>query len=597
MAMETALPTPQLYSFDDVGEDLTVVPRPGRLCQEGIDDAQELGHKTLEAAKAIGEKYGKSACMILIEARLSVKHSRAETPWNMHQGWYKGKYPREKDELIGERDSTITTTASQTMTHCGMTYKRTMSFTWAVLMTIIPYSRLEGIEVIGCVFDTTPDEAARQASGFVAGSSTFMDIINECQVDARLTLDWIVTAAKAKNYQLALLQFGGAYDILFSKSSEAPWDRYQRIWPVMVLEKLEQFGYKTKSVQWWKLLDVAYQNKFQFELWPDEVHPVGPDFNYHTLSTQHLKLLVMPYIKRRAKQYYDAELKTEAENLLELQRKQGRSDKTLDDIIDELDITVSEIDIVPWPKDHIEQCEKHDPKMFDIPVVTSTSNIMLQKLVDSEKFKYSVPKVLLQQYKEATSTSGSNVSVPSGERQREDTSRDHQSQQQTCERRPAVLQSQRMQPHKRPHVEDYGKSTNHSLADPLLIEFPADDQQFESEADSLNAPDSCIRKKSKVVHHHDGALHIKLPSQHFVPTRPQPRAPTPDYEPPQHWHNEAPQEWLQEDTSIYEFYFGSSQGLIDGSPYEAYQTAGTWMLCKVRQQAQEGLVIWWIYEE
>lgn len=58
----------------------------------------------------------------------------------------------------------------------------------------------------------------------------------------------------------------------------------------------------------------------------------------------------MPYIKRRASQYYDAELKMEAENLLELRRKQGRSDKVLDDIIDELDVSVSEIDIVPWPK-------------------------------------------------------------------------------------------------------------------------------------------------------------------------------------------------------------------------------------------------------
>jgi hypothetical protein len=105
-----------------------------------------------------------------------------------------------------------------------------------------------------------------------------------------------------------------------------------------------------KSVQWRKLLDVAYQNKLQFKLWPDKVPPVGPDFNYHTLSTQHLKLLVVPYIKRRALQYYDAELKTEAENLLELRRKQGRSEKTLDDIIDELDVAVSEIDIVPWPK-------------------------------------------------------------------------------------------------------------------------------------------------------------------------------------------------------------------------------------------------------
>ncbi|KAG0695551.1 hypothetical protein DFH29DRAFT_879973 [Suillus ampliporus] len=413
---------------------------------------------------------------------------------------------------FGERDSTITTTASQMMTHWddiqahyefhlggandNRLHASIVMSTRDMLTKCVTYSRLEGIEVIGCVFNMTPDKAACQASGFVAGSSTFMDIINECQVDACLALDWIVTAA-----------------------NEAPQDCYQCIWPVMVLEKLEQFSYKTKSVQWRKLLDVAYQNKFQFELWPDKVHLVGPDFNYRTLSAQHLKLLVMPYIKCRAKQYYDAKLKMEAENLLKLWCKQGHSDKTLDDIINWLDVLIALFIFMSnlVAPDHIEQCEKHGPKMFDIPLVTSASHIVLWKLADSEKFKYSIPKALLQQYKEATSTSSLNVSGPSGERQCGDMSHDHQSQQQTREHCPAVLQPQRMQPHKRLHVEDYGKSMNHSLADPLLIEFLADDQQFESEADSLNAPDSRIRKKSKVIRYHDGAPCIELPSQCFVP--------------------------------------------------------------------------------
>ncbi|KAG1816428.1 uncharacterized protein BJ212DRAFT_1480876 [Suillus subaureus] len=287
----------------------------------------------------------------------------------------------------------------------------------------------------------------------------------------------------------------------------------------MVLEKLEQFGYKTKSVQWWKLLNVAYQNKFQFKLWPDGVHPVGPDFNCHTLSAQHLKLLIMSYIKCRATQYYDTELKTEATNLLELRHKQGHSDKTLDDIIDELDVTVSEIDIVPWPQDHIDQCENDNPRMFDIPLVTSTSHIMLHKLADSEKFKYSIPKTLLEQYKEATSTSGLNVGPPSEERQREDTTCDCQPQQQT---------------HHAAHGFSVVHKDHHSNNDlPHTEHHPADyDQTFESEADSLNAPDSRIRKKLKVVRY-DGAPHI-------VPAHPHPRphAPIPGYEPPQHWRNE-----------------------------------------------------------
>ncbi|KAG2070386.1 hypothetical protein BDR04DRAFT_1118419 [Suillus decipiens] len=224
---------------------------------------------------------------------------------------------------------------------------------------------------------------------------------------------------------------------------------------------LEQFSCKMKSIQWWKLLNVAYQNKFQFELWPDKVPLVGPDFNYHSLSTQYLKLLIVPYIKCKALQYYGAELKMEAENLLKLQCRQGCSNKTLDDIIDKLDIAVSEIEIVPWPKDHIKQCEKDDPKMFDIPLVTSAFHIVLQKLTDSKKFKFkhSILKGLLQ------------IMLPIG------ISATEVSQVTTCR----------------------GLWQVHGLlADSLLIKCPAD-QQLESEADSLNASDSHIRKKSKAL--------------------------------------------------------------------------------------------------
>jgi hypothetical protein len=130
--------------------------------------------------------------------------------------------------------------------------------------------------------------------------------------------------------------------------------------------------------------------------------------------------------------------------------------------------------------DHIEQCEKDDPNMFDIPLVISASNIVLRKLADSEKFKHSIPQGLLQKYKEATSVRGSNVGVPSGRRQLGDTTRDRQSQQQTSaaceylivrenhctddglprpERCPSAFQQQKSR--KRPHAEDYGKSMNY----------------------------------------------------------------------------------------------------------------------------------------
>lgn len=81
-----------------------------------------------------------------------------------------------------------------------------------------------------------------------------MDLINERQVDAQLALDWIITAAKymAWNYSkfnlttcpgqkttsLQCRNLEGHMIFCFSKPGEAPWDRYRRIWPVMVLEKL-----------------------------------------------------------------------------------------------------------------------------------------------------------------------------------------------------------------------------------------------------------------------------------------------------------------------------------------------------------------------
>ncbi|KAG1803426.1 uncharacterized protein BJ212DRAFT_1304576 [Suillus subaureus] len=548
-AISSALPKSSMaMETDDDNNDLPITSRPGWLCREGIDDVQELGHKTLHTAKIIGDKYGKSAHTILIEARLSVKHSRAETPWNMHQGWYKGKYPRETDEELGD---------------------------WRKRQHDHYYSL--------------------QDSDLLIVMST-RDALTKC---------------------IGLL-----------------------LQQIMVLEKLEQFGYKMKSVQWQKLLNVAYQNKFQFKLWPDEVPPVGPDFNYHTLSTQHLKLLVMPYIKCKASQHYDTELKTEAENLLKLQRKQGCSDKTLDDIIDKLDIAVSEIDIVPWLKDHIKQCEKDNPKMFDIPL----------KLRDSKKFKHSIHKGLLQKYKEATSICGLNVSAPLGGRQLEDTTQDHWSQQQTstaceysivCEKHytddglpipeccPLVFQQQKS--HKQPHAEDYGKSMNYLQ---VLIKCLAD-QQLESEVDSLNASNSCITKKSKLIFRFhmlnchlctlsllildlDFNLNLALVHLHLTmnylntgmmrPFESGCKGILNDYVfcGPKLWCTMGTQKIMSALKSFHMF-AGSSQGSIDvgqpsvyvicGGPAQGLYWAVPYIYCplnieQVRQQEQKGLVIW-----
>jgi hypothetical protein len=164
----------------------------------------------------------------------------------------------------------------------------------------------------------------------------------------------------------------GAYEILLSKPNEAPRDRYRRIWPIMVLEhtceysslskfndsldsaQIAKFGYQPKAVQWRKLLDYAFQYKFMIKNWPEDVLPIGPEFNPHNLSSQHLKLLVVPFIKRKAHSYYEAELRTEAESLLELEKKKSKGKRrgqgrTVEDVMSELDVDVPEIEFAAWP--------------------------------------------------------------------------------------------------------------------------------------------------------------------------------------------------------------------------------------------------------
>ncbi|KAG2110410.1 uncharacterized protein F5147DRAFT_652020, partial [Suillus discolor] len=228
----------------------------GQLCQEGIDEAQELGQQTAEEARVIGVKYGKSMRSILIEAGLSIKHSRSESDWNTHQCWFMDNHSHEDKESIVDwkehqckhyhamaKESEQWDTIRNYSITGGNTKqsraKTILSMREDIARKLSAYSCLEGVEAIGCIFDTTQDEAARQASGFVAGSDFIVKLINEHQLDTRAILDWVVTATKAKGYNISVPQFMGgvgAYEILLSKPNKAPRDHYRRIWPIMVLE-------------------------------------------------------------------------------------------------------------------------------------------------------------------------------------------------------------------------------------------------------------------------------------------------------------------------------------------------------------------------
>jgi hypothetical protein len=73
--------------------------KKGRLPLEVVLKAQELGRTTVEAAKALGKVYGKSARVILIEAGLAMRVTRKESPWNQHQTWFKTIHPISRERM------------------------------------------------------------------------------------------------------------------------------------------------------------------------------------------------------------------------------------------------------------------------------------------------------------------------------------------------------------------------------------------------------------------------------------------------------------------------------------------------------------------
>ncbi|KAG1856150.1 hypothetical protein F4604DRAFT_1932007 [Suillus subluteus] len=81
-------------SKDEDDEDFVKIK--GRIPQAGILKAQELGKNMVEAARAIGKEYGKSARTILIEAGLTMKATRKESLWNQHQTWFAATCPPPK---------------------------------------------------------------------------------------------------------------------------------------------------------------------------------------------------------------------------------------------------------------------------------------------------------------------------------------------------------------------------------------------------------------------------------------------------------------------------------------------------------------------
>ncbi|KAG1830072.1 hypothetical protein DFJ58DRAFT_848537 [Suillus subalutaceus] len=182
---------------------------------------------------------------ILIEAGLSIKHSRSESDWNAHQRWFMDNNPRkDKESIIDWKE--------RQRKHYHAMGKDDEEWDIIRNYNLSAYSRLEG---------------ASQPS------TRLLDGIRLC---AGLRLIIGVTATKAKGYIYPLCRSSwgewsrGLRDSTFKAKTRLPatfTGGYGQLWYSSTLRSLGQ----PKAVQWRKLLDYAFQYKFMIKNWPEDV--------------------------------------------------------------------------------------------------------------------------------------------------------------------------------------------------------------------------------------------------------------------------------------------------------------------------------------
>ncbi|KAG1890427.1 uncharacterized protein F5891DRAFT_1198234 [Suillus fuscotomentosus] len=234
-------------------DDKDFVKIKGRIPQAGISKAQELGKNMMEAARAIGKEYGKSARTILIEAGLMMKATWKESPWNQHQMWFAVTCPPPKgvlgavspadlkawkhssvwkeilenwdravmvkllfdpkgflDQAQGseERKYHENLLISQTYT-AGSTEDLTSRSAAGLMMAVRDaftksaayWHRTHGIHIAGVAIFPGDKEAGCQASGLFASSDMVKALINSHQLDIKCWLDELTTILKYKDLE------------------------------------------------------------------------------------------------------------------------------------------------------------------------------------------------------------------------------------------------------------------------------------------------------------------------------------------------------------------------------------------------------------
>ncbi|KAG1795440.1 uncharacterized protein HD556DRAFT_1442292 [Suillus plorans] len=397
-------------------DDEDFVKTKGRMPQVGILKAQELGKKTLEATRTLGQEYGKSAQTILIEAGLTMKATRKESPWNQHQTWFTATHPLPKGVSGVVSPEDVKAWKVKQRAHykahpqddpqhaslwkeiqenwdravAGTTEDLTSRSAAGLMMGVCDaftksaayWHRTHGIHIAGVAIFPSDEEAGRQASGLFAGSDMVKALINSHQLDIKCWLDELTTILKYKDLEAAHAE-GKTFSLL-PASSTAPNGS--------LLRNGKPARDRNRKLT---MLDILYTEKLCIHDWPAGVPPPGPDFDLKALSTSQLHALVAPYLRLHLGAMYEAELGLDNDNddseaeAAKAKKRKGKSKKSGDKgrkkgaVVEEPSVILH---ISRWPESDILTVETQATSMCLIPLVIDTNGKVVRSLQDSEKF-------------------------------------------------------------------------------------------------------------------------------------------------------------------------------------------------------------------
>ncbi|KAG1838528.1 hypothetical protein DFJ58DRAFT_733783 [Suillus subalutaceus] len=396
------------------------VKTKGRMPQVGILKAQELGKKTLEAAKTLGQEYGKSARTILIEAGLAMKATCKESPWNQHQMWFAATHPLPKGvlgvvspedvkawkndpqhtslwkEIQENWDCAVAGTTEDLTSHSAAGLM--MGIHDAFTKSAAYWHRTHGIHIAGVAIFPGDEEAGHQPSSI------------HIQLDIKRWLDELTTILKYKDLEAAHAE-GKTFSLL-PASSTAPngsllcngkpaRDRNRKVPPMMISQKFAEASHllNTSNSRWLTMLDILYTEKLCIYDWPAGVPPPSPDFDLKALSASQLCALVAPYLRLHLGAMYEAELglddnnndtEAEAARWRQQRRRSAKASPRSQVTKEGEGVMVEEPSVVlhisRWPESDILTVETQATSMCLIPLVIDTNSKVVRSLQDSEKF-------------------------------------------------------------------------------------------------------------------------------------------------------------------------------------------------------------------